>query len=198
MQHLERNGPQPDKQLSRAIHVARIFASDSCLASPSSVQGLWKIDPGGLLHLAQVSGSSQTLWRMWWKSHHWGEGSTVVVFSRWGKEKGSIWQLGETNSPFGLGSGQLWSWCCCESCQVNSVLFEMPSPIYSVLKNLKLGISAPTPRNRQEVWVKCSVFCNNLGKESEKEYICRFVCVPLNHFAVLLKPMQRCKSTVVQ
>ena len=53
----------------------------------------------------------------------------------------------------------------------------MPSPIYSVLKNLKLGISAPTPRNRQEVWVKCSVFCNNLGKESEKEYICRFVCV---------------------
>ena len=167
MQHLERNGAQPDEQLRWVVHVARIFASDSCLVSPSSGQGLWKVDLAGLLHLAQGSGSSQALRRTGRKSHHCREASTVMIFSHWGKEKGSIWQLGETNSPCGLGSGQLWSWCCSEPCQVSSVLFEMSSLIYSALKNLKLGISASTPRNRQEVWVKCS--CKNVQNAQQHQ-----------------------------
>ena len=37
-----------------------------------------------------------------------------------------------------------------------------------------------------------------MGKESEKELICVYVYVQLNHFAVHLKLTQHCKSNILQ
>ena len=151
-----------------AIKLSYTHSEDLCIwqlsDQPFLNTGFVKARLGCSSPSSKVSGTSQTLQRTWWQSYHCEEGSAVMVFSHWGKEKGSIWQLGETNSPFSLGFGQLSSWCWCESCQENSVLFEMSSLIYSVMKNVKLGTSASTPRNRQEAWGK--MFKQNRSKFS--------------------------------
>ena len=43
-----------------------------------------------------------------------------------------------------------------------------------------------------------SVFRNNLGKESKKDYIKIYVYIKLNHFAVHLILTQHSKSTILQ